>query len=291
VTTTSATHPIGAHVPAAGGLARRALPYAERVGATAVQVFVSNPRGWALAAGNPAQDEAFRAHCDERGIPVFVHVALLVNLGSPTPQTVQHSVASLTHAAERARAIGARGVVFHAGSAVAGTRWDEAMAQLRAHLLPLLDALPEGGPDLLVEPTAGGGFALAARLEDLGPYFDAVDRHPRLGVCMDTCHVWAAGHDLTAPGGMKSTLDTLVATVGEGRLKLVHANDSRDEVGSLRDRHETLGAGQIGLEPFTDLFTHPAARGVPIVVETPSKDDGSGHADDIAALAELRGGV
>jgi deoxyribonuclease-4 len=164
------------------------------------------------------------------------------------------------------------------------------MAQLRAHLLPLLDALPDDGPDLLVEPTAGGGFALAARLEELGPYLDAVDAHPRLGVCLDTCHVWAAGQDLAAPGGLKTALDTLVGTVGEGRLRLVHANDSKDAAGSLRDRHETLGAGQIGLEPFADLFTHPAARGVPIVVETPSGDDGSGHAADIAALAALRDG-
>jgi deoxyribonuclease-4 len=285
---TSASHPIGAHVPASGGLAKRALPYVERIGATTLQVFVSNPRGWALAAGNPAQDEAFRAHCDAAGLPVFVHATFLVNLGSPTEATVERSVASLAHAAERARTIGAGGVVFHAGSAVAGTRREQAMSQLREHLLPLLDALPDDGPDLLVEPTAGGGFALAARLEDLGPYFAAVDGHPRLGVCLDTCHVWAAGHDLAAPGGMKTTLDTLVATVGEDRLKLVHANDSKDTVGSLRDRHETLGAGQIGLDAFADLFTHPASRGVPIVVETPSKDDGAGHAADITALARFR---
>jgi deoxyribonuclease-4 len=286
---TSVSRPIGAHVPASGGLAKRALPYAARAGATTVQVFVSNPRGWALAAGVPAQDEAFRAHCDAAGWPVFVHATFLVNLGSPTEATVERSIASLTHAAERARAIGARGVVFHAGSAVAGTRRDIAMSQLREHLLPILDALPDDGPDLLVEPTAGGGFALAARLEDLGPYFDAVDHHPRLGVCLDTCHAWAAGHDLAAPGGMKSTLDTLVATVGEGRLKLVHANDSKDAVGSLRDRHETLGAGQIGIDAFADLFTHPESCGVPIVVETPSKDDAAGHAADIAALASLSG--
>jgi deoxyribonuclease-4 len=288
---TTSAHPIGAHVPASGGLARKALPYAERVGATAVQVFVSNPRGWALAPGNPAQDDAFRSHCATTGLPAFVHATFLVNLASPTEATVERSAASLAHAAERARAVGARGVVFHAGSAVGGTRRDEAMNQLREHLLPLLDSLPDDGPDLLVEPTAGGGFALAARVEDLGPYFAAVEHHPRLGVCLDTCHVWAAGHDLAAPGGMKTTLDTLVATVGEGRLKLVHANDSKDPLGSLRDRHETLGAGQIGLDAFTDLFSHPEARGVPIVVETPSKDDGAGHATDIAALAALRDGI
>jgi deoxyribonuclease-4 len=174
---------------------------------------------------------------------------------------------------------------------VAGTRHDEAMIQLRTHLLPLLDALPDDGPDLLVEPTAGGGCALAARIEDLGPYFDAVDGHPRLGVCLDTCHAWAAGHDLASPGGTKSALDTLVATVGPGRLRLIHGNDSKDPLGSLRDRHETLGAGQLGLDAFADLFTHPASRGVPIIVETPSGADGAGHAADIAALAELRDAV
>jgi deoxyribonuclease-4 len=285
--TAAIPYPIGAHVPASGGLARKGVPYIARVGATAAQVFVSNPRGWALSSGNPAEDAAFRAHCEPAGIPVFIHTTFLVNLGSPTPNTVERSVACLLHGAERARRIGARGVVFHAGSAVAGTRRDEAMAQLREVLLPVLDAIPEDGPDLLVEPTAGGGFALAAKAEDLGPYFAAVDHHPRLAVCLDTCHAWAAGHDLTAPGGMKSMLDDLAGAAGPGRLKLIHTNDSKDPCGSLRDRHENVGAGQIGLEPFGDLFSHPESRGVPMIVETPSKDDGSGHTADIAALSRF----
>ena len=265
------TPPIGAHVYAAGGLARRGLPYMARIGATAVQVFVSNPRGWALSSGNPAEDEAFRDHTAAAGVPVFIHATLLVNLGSPTELTVERSAASLRHAVSRARAIGARGVVFHAGSAVAGTRRDDAMNQLRQRLLPLLDELDDDDPDLLIEPTAGGGFALAARLEDLGAYFDAVDSHPRLGVCLD----------------MKSALDLITDVVGPGRLRLVHANDSKDACGSLRDRHENLGAGQIGLDAFADLFSHPESRGVPIILETPSKDDGAGHAADIASLLGL----
>ena len=282
-------HPIGAHVPASGGLgeACRAVCRAgRRDGRAGVRHEPAR-----LGAGGRQPGAGRRVPCALRG---GRHPGLRARHVPAQPrfadrsETVTHSVATLRHTAERGRAIGARGVVFHAGSAVAGTRREEAMAQLRANLLPLLDALPEDGPDLLVEPTAGGGFALAARLEDLGPYFDAVDRHPRLGVCLDTCHVWAAGHDLAAPGGMKTALDTLVDTVGEDRLRLVHANDSKDTVGSLRDRHETLGAGQIGLDAFADLFTHPASRGVPIVVETPSGDDGSGHAADIAALAQFR---
>lgn len=281
--------PIGAHIPAAGGLAKRALPHAAAIEATAIQVFVSNPRGWTPSTGDATQDELFRAACAESRTPVFVHSTFLVNLGSPTAATVDKSVASLRHAARRAREIGALGVVFHAGSAVAGTRRGEAMSQLRQHLLPLLDELPDDGPDLLVEPTAGGGFALAARLEDLGEYFAAVDHHPRLGVCLDTCHVFAAGHDLAEPGGMKSAVDILVDAAGPGRLKLVHANDSKDPAGSLRDRHENLGAGRIGLAAFGELFGHGASAGVPIIVETPSWDTAAaGHAADIAALVQLR---
>ncbi|SHM41000.1 deoxyribonuclease IV [Cryptosporangium aurantiacum] len=281
---------LGAHVPASGGLAKRAIPYAERIGATTVQVFVSNPRGWALAAGVPAQDERFAAWAAERGIAVFIHATFLVNLGSNVEATVEKSVASLRHAVARGRAIGARGVVFHAGSSLATERRAAAYGQLREHLLPLLDELTPEDPDLLVEPTAGGGFALASRVEDLAEYFAAVDAHPRLRVCLDTCHAHAAGHDLAEPGGLTKTLDTLVDTVGPGRLALVHANDSRDPAGSLRDRHTTLGEGTIGVDGFAALFTHPAAAGVPIVVETPSEDDGAGHAADITLLRRLAAG-
>ncbi len=233
---------VGAHVPVGGGLTK-GLDYAAEIGARAVQVFVSNPRGWAPSAGDPAQDEAFRGRCADDGVPSFVHAPYLVNFGSPTPATLTKSVDAVQHALSRAAAIGARGVVVHAGSAVAGAHRDEAMAQLRAHLLPLLDALEPDGPRLLVEPTAGGGQALAATVQDLGPWFAQLDDHPMLGVCLDTCHAFAAGHDLAAPGGMKKTLDALVKTVGRGRLQLVHANDSKDPLGSGRDRHEVDRAG------------------------------------------------
>ncbi|MFI5957035.1 deoxyribonuclease IV [Cryptosporangium sp. NPDC051539] len=278
---------LGAHVPASGGLAKRAIPYAERIGANTVQVFVSNPRGWAPSAGVPAQDERFAAWAAENDIAVFVHATLLVNLGSAAEATVGKSAASLRHAVARGRAIGARGVVFHAGSSLATERREQAYGQLREHLLPLLDELTPDDPDLLVEPTAGGGFALASLVEDLAEYFASVDAHPRLRVCLDTCHAHAAGHDLSEPGGLAKVLDTLVDTVGPDRLALVHANDSRDPVGSLRDRHTTLGEGTIGLDGFRALFTHPAAAGVPILVETPSEDDGAGHAADIARLRSL----
>jgi deoxyribonuclease-4 len=282
------TRPVGAHVPAAGGLARTALPYLDAAAAEVVQVFVSNPRGWALSEGDPRQDEAFLAGCAERAVPAYVHASLLVNLGSPTPATVQRSTATLAHSLARAEQIGARGVVFHAGSAVDDGYTATALRQVRRSLLPLLDSTAaKGGPRLLVEPSAGGGRSLAARVEDLGRYLEAVDWHPWLHICFDTCHAWAAGHDVAAPGGMAATLDALTATVGPDRLALVHANDSRDGCGSQRDRHENIGAGNLGEAAFAELLRHPAAAGVPVIVETPSTGY-AGHAADIATLTRLR---
>ncbi|MFG1950943.1 deoxyribonuclease IV [Micromonospora sp. NPDC048830] len=280
--------PVGSHTPTSGGLAKAALPYVDAAASEVVQVYVSNSRGWALPPGDPAQDLLFRDGCAERGVPVFIHASLLVNLGSPTPATVERSAQTLAHALRRGAAIGAQGVVFHAGSAVDAGHAEAAMRQVRETLLPLLDsAAATDGPMLLVEPSAGGGRSLASRVEHLGPYLDAVDRHPGLGVCFDTCHAWAAGHDLAAEGGMTACLDALVATVGEGRLRLVHANDSKDLCGSTRDRHENIGKGLIGEPAFAELMAHPATAGVPVVVETPTEKH-EGHAEDIATLRRLR---
>ncbi|HEV7211195.1 MAG TPA: deoxyribonuclease IV [Blastococcus sp.] len=281
---------IGAHIQTRGGLAKGGLPYADAVRAGAVQVFVGNPRGWRLTDGDPAQDALFTAGCADRGVPSFIHTPFLVNVGSPTEATVEQSVASIAHNLARGAQLGCQGVVVHAGSAVGEDRYEAALRQLRERLLPVLDALPADGPRLLIEPTAGGGKALAATVEDLGPYFAALDDHPLVGVCFDTCHAWAAGHDLAAPGGMTATLDALLATVGPGRLGLVHANDSLDTCGSKRDRHTTIGEGSIGVAPFAELLAHPSMDGVPIVVETPSELDGTtwgGHARDIALLRSL----
>ncbi|SFO28027.1 Endonuclease IV [Geodermatophilus obscurus] len=285
---TRASTPVGAHVLVGGGLATDGLRNADDVGAEAVQVFVGNPRGWRRSAGDPAQDAAFVEGLAERGVPLFVHTPFLVNVGSPTQATVDRSIEVIAADLARGAQLGARGVVVHAGSAVDEDRYEAALRQLRERLLPVLDALPDDGPRLLVEPTAGGGRSLAATVEDLGPYLAALDGHPMVGVCLDTCHAWAAGHDLATPGGTAATLDALEAAVGPGRLGLVHANDSLDGRGSRRDRHATIGEGSIGLPAFAELVRHPAVAGVPVVVETPSAD--RGHARDIALLSALRDG-
>lgn len=278
--------PIGAHVPASGGLARGALRHAVGIGAQAVQVFAGNPRGWTPSPGDPRDDHAFRQGCDAGRIPVFVHAPYLINFGSPTPATRSKSLGALRHSIARGAAIGAVGVVVHAGSAAAGERRGTALGQLREGLLPILDAIAADGPAVLVEPTAGGGAPLAARIEDLAELFAVLDAHPRLGVCLDTCHAYAAGHDLAAPGGVRSTLNLLVKTVGRGRLRLIHANDSRDPLGSGRDRHKQIGAGTIGRDPFRELFVHPATRDVPVIIETPGA--AGAQRRDLALLRSLR---
>jgi deoxyribonuclease-4 len=272
---------IGAHVPVAGGLATGGLRYATDIGAEMIQVFVTNPRGWALPEGNPAEDAKMR----EATLPVFVHANYLVNFGSPNAETLTNSVATIRHTLRRGAQIGALGVIMHTGSAVSQSR-EAAMRQLREHLLPLLEEIPDDGPDLLLEPMAGQGQMLCATVQDIGPYLEALDFHPRAAVCLDTCHLFAAGHDLTAPDGVRETLEAL-REVAPGRLKLIHANDSKDVCGSKRDRHENIGAGHIGSGPFAEFMRQPVAAGVSMCIETPGKADK--HREDIELLKKLRG--
>jgi deoxyribonuclease-4 len=282
-------NPVGGHVPVAGGLHSVGLSYARALGAEAVQVFVANPRGWATPAGSARQDEAFRAACAEESMTAYVHAPYLINFGSHTEATVERSVHSLRHSLRRGRDIGARGVVVHTGSATGGRERAVALKQVRERVLPLLDELTrDDDPYLLLETTAGQGSSLCSRTWEFGPYFEALDAHPKLGVCLDTCHAFAAGHDLTGPHGMHRTLDALVDTVGEGRLRLVHANDSKDVLGARKDRHANIGAGHIGEAPFRALMTHPATEGVPLIIETPGGKEG--HAADVARLKRLRDG-
>ena len=253
---------IGAHVPVAGGFAA-GLRYAADTGAEAIQVFVSNPRSWSLPAGDAARQAreagAIRDRLDEAALPVFVHTPYLINVGSADPVIRERSVASMRQSLHRGGAIGARGVVVHTGSAAGGDR-DKSMLFARECLLPVLDSIPADGPDLLLEPMAGQGQMLCATLADLGPYLEMLQWHPRAAVCLDTCHAFSAGHDLAARGGADAALDELTTVLGgTGRLRLVHANDSKDPCGSHRDRHENIGAGQIGARPFGALLRHPAA--------------------------------
>jgi deoxyribonuclease IV len=279
-------NPVGTHVQVGKGLVKGALVQAAEVGAETIQVFAGNPRGWAHSAGDPSVDRAFRDACETSGMRVFIHTPYLVNLGSPTPSTYERSVASVAHNLKRAVEIGAEGVVVHTGSCVDEGTLDAAMRQVREGLLPVLDAAGEDAPWLLLEPTAGQGRSLCAGVEDLGPYLDVLDRHPGVGICLDTCHVFAAGAPLDEAGGTTATVDRLVEIAGVDRLRLVHANDSMDVRGAFKDRHQRIGDGYIGLDAFEELLAHPATEGVPFVLETPgSRDVGD---PQIALLQKLR---
>jgi deoxyribonuclease IV len=286
-------NPVGTHVPVGKGLVAGALTRVEELGCDALQVFVGNPRGWALSTGRPAEDVAFRDALGERGLRAFIHTPYLVNLGSPTAATYQRSVGVVAHNLRRAVEIGAEGVVVHTGSFVDagedhGRSHATALRQVREGLLPLLEALGDGdeAPWVLLEPTAGQGRSLCAGVEDLEAYLGALDFHPRAGICLDTCHVFAAGAPLDEPGGASATVDRIVEIGGPGRLRLVHANDSRDVRGALRDRHQRIGEGHIGVDAFVELFAHPATAGVPFILETPgSRDPGN---PDIPLLEQLR---
>lgn len=267
-------NPIGTHLKVGKGLHSGAYTEAQRLGFEAVQVFAGNPRGWAASMGDPKEDAAFREACAESGTRVFIHAPYLVNLGSPTRLTYERSVDAVAHNLRRAVQIGAEGVVVHTGSCVGKGGYDAAMRQVREGLLPVLDAIgADDAPWLLLEPTAGQGQSLCAGVEDLEPYLTALDHHPKAGICLDTCHVFAAGAPLDEPGGTTATVDRIVEIGGPGRLRLVHANDSMDVRGAFKDRHERIGEGHIGVLAFEELFAHPATNGVPFILETPGSRD------------------
>ena len=277
---------IGAHTPTSGGMVKRSIEYALTTGAEAIQVFASNPRGWAMPDANIEADKAFRQKAEELDIDVYVHAPFLINLGSPTVGTYENSLASTAYSLKRAKEIGALGTVIHTGSAVDEKHVQTAWKQINKGMMPILSKLKEEDPWLLLEPTAGQGQSLVKKLDDLTKYFDALEWHPKVGVCLDTCHVFAAGHDISVKGGMAQTLDLLVSIVGIERIKLIHTNDSMDVCGALKDRHQNLGEGEIGLKPFEELIGHPAVANAPLILETPGQEPE--HGAEIALLKKMR---
>jgi deoxyribonuclease IV len=277
---------LGAHTPTSGGMAKRSIAYAQEVRAEAIQVFASNPRGWAMPDANIEADTLFRDKALELDIETYVHAPFLINLGSPTVATYENSVASTAYSLRRAREIGSKGAVVHTGSAVDVNYVDKAWKQIKKGVMPVLNKLKDEDPWLLLEPTAGQGQSLVKKLDDLLYYFEALEWHPKVGVCLDTCHVFAAGHDIAKKGGMTETLDLLVKLVGIERIKLIHTNDSMDVCGALKDRHQNLGDGEIGLKAFEELLAHPVAQNAPLILETPGMEEK--HGEEIALLSKMR---
>lgn len=236
-------------------------------GAETIQIFASNPRAWHLTAPDPDADRELARQLNEHDVrPLFLHAPYVVNLASPSAEFRRRSERALAWTLARAVSLEAPGVVVHAGSAGTRSR-TRTLKGLSAAITRLLgDA---SGPRLVFELTAGGRGAVACNFTETAELLEAAGGHPRVAICIDTCHLHAAGYDIASEQGVGSTVEELSSMVGIDRLALVHANDSRDPRGSRRDRHWHVGRGKIGRAGFQALMQHPQLREVPVICETP----------------------
>ncbi|MEU5871163.1 deoxyribonuclease IV [Glycomyces sp. NPDC047369] len=271
--------PIGAHVPVGGGLVKKGLAEADAIGAEVIQIFIGSPRGWALPKVDAAAAEKFRSECADRKLPVYVHSSYLLNLASPDEDALQKSVGHLRAALVEAEKLGALGVVVHAGSSKDGDR-DAALRRLGPAYRAVLDDAPES-VRLLVEPTAGASNAMAYTFETTAEYLDAVGIK-EVGLCLDTCHLHAAGEPLADAKALAASLQQLTDDIGPGRIGLVHYNDSRDPQGSRRDRHATLGEGLLGDKGLRAAARTPLLKDVPLVTETDTREHDVAYAKQLA---------
>ena len=257
----------------AGGLDRAPLR-GRQVGCDTIQVFTKSNRQWRAKRLSDREVEAFRANLAAAGIgPVVAHDCYLVNLAAARPSLWKKSVAAFREEMDRAGRLGIPYLVTHPGSH-AGAGEAEGIRRVGEALNVLHAALPRhGGVQILLETTAGQGSSLGYRLEQLAAILDRVVRADRVGICLDTCHVFAAGYDIRTTDGYRKTMRELDACLGLPRLKAIHLNDSLQGLGSRVDRHAHIGDGQLGLEPFGCLLNDPALRGIPMILETPKDDD------------------
>jgi deoxyribonuclease-4 len=267
---------IGAHVSAAGGISK-AIDRGADIGAEAVQIFGSSTRSWRFKALTGAEAEDFRTKNADAGMsPPFLHAIYLINLGNANPDNVEKSVTSLVNYMHLADQIGAGGVIFHPGSH-GGAGYDGVFQQVVDSIKLVLDQTPEG-PLLCLENMAGMGQHIGAKFSELGEVLKAVDS-PRLGICLDTQHAFAAGYDLTNPEGVAGMIEEFDRDIGLDRLAAVHANDSKRACGSGVDRHDNIGEGLIGEEGFTNIMSHPAFGEVPFFLEVPGFGEKRGGPD------------
>lgn len=260
---------LGAHVPTRGGLGS-AIDYALEAGCEAVQLFVSNPRSWAPPTLSTDAAREFAQRRLEAGLgPVFAHTSYMVNIASPNPEFLERSVDLARRELEATAAIGGDGLVIHAGAGGQGER-HEAVDRAAASIL----AIAGDGtdlPEVVVELTAGGAGSVASSIPEAAQLLRAVGHHPRVALCLDTCHLFAAGYPLdTAEGVARSLVEMRVHRLTR-RLRVVHANDAKGARGSHRDRHEHIGEGFIGDEGFRAILADPAVRRAAVLIETPGR--------------------
>jgi deoxyribonuclease-4 len=271
----------GAHVSVVGGIST-AIDRAEELGCDAVQVFTQSPRMWRPTAHTEDEVSRFRARRDEVGIAsVVCHALYLVNLAASDREIHKKSVAAMRASLETAAAIGADGVVFHLGSHLGA-----GVAKGLRRAVPALRQLLELTDDrlwLVLENSAGAGGTMGRSVTELATIFDALDGHPRLGVCLDSCHWWVSGVDVTDPVVLDEALAELDDSIGLDRLRCLHVNDADAGLGSNRDRHATLRAGQMG-EGMATFLAHPAFQDIAALLETAGP---AGYAEELRLLREL----
>ena len=274
----------GAHVSSLGGI-HKTLDRAQAMGADAVQLFTQSPRMWRPTNHDPANLEAFRERRAELGIApggVLAHALYLVNLASPDDELYDKSRAAMRNTMEVARAIEADGVVFHVGSHLGA-----GMAAGIERCVPAIEEVLELTTDttwLLLEDSAGGGGTIGRSIDELAALFDACGRHERLGVCLDTCHLYVSGVDISDRAVVDDLLEDVDERIGHDRLRALHVNDAVDPLGSNRDRHANIGKGQLG-NKLGVFLSHPKLQGLPAFLEVPGPD---GHGPDAKELRKAR---
>jgi deoxyribonuclease-4 len=270
----------GAHC--SGGV-KGSLDRAIEIGADAVQLFAQSPRMWRFPVHAEEDLGRFRERREEAGIDtVLVHSLYLCNLAAPDPAIYSKSVQTMRSTMEAACALGADGVVFHVGSHL-GSGFEAGLAKT----VPALRQVVELCSDttwLLIENSAGAGGTIGRSIEEIAALVDALDRHPRLGVCLDTCHLYVSGVDVTDRTVLDSMLAGLDGSVGLERLRALHVNDAAAPLGSNRDRHANVLEGELG-EDLGVFLSHPSLQGLPALMETPGPDR---HGPDRAELQKVR---
>jgi deoxyribonuclease IV len=273
----------GAHVSAAGGISK-AIDRIEAVGGHAVQVFTQSPRKWQPTNHAPEELERFRERRRQARVRfVSCHALYLTNLASRDADVRTKSFAALCATMETARGIGADAVVIHVGSHL-GYGFDDAVRVVTPALRDLLE-LTTDELWLCLENTAGAGGTIGRSVAELAVLCDALDGHPRLGICLDSCHWWASGVDVADPSELDAALDDLHARIGLERLRLLHVNDAQIALGSNRDRHERVGDGLIG-DGLATFLSHPAFESLPAIVET--WEDKGPKTEDLDRMRALR---
>lgn len=260
---------IGAHVSTAGGVGK-AVDRAATIGCEALQIFGSSPQAWAFRQISDSDAEDFRQRMADAGMgPVFLHAIFLVNLGTNREEVLKKSIDSLTAHLNLAGSLGAAGVIFHPGSH-GGAGFEAVLPQVADGIKRALAPAAEG-PWLVVENMAGMGRHIGAKFEELGAILDLAD-DPRVKVCLDTQHSFAAGYDLTNREGIAALLEAVDRGPGASNVVAIHANDSKRLCGSGVDRHDNIGEGFIGEDGFAAFMEHPCFRDVPFLLEVPGFD-------------------